>query len=58
METRANSTDWVPISQINDLDNFQYLRFRVELAVDPVHDFGDPLPVVYEIRIPVSTIPD
>lgn len=55
---RLSTTDWVPIAQVDQLDNYQYLRFRVEFSVDPLHDFADPLPIVREIRIPVSTVPD
>ena len=50
---RVNSTDWVPIIEIDRLDNFQYLRFRVYFTVDPLQDFADPLPVIRLIEIPV-----
>jgi len=50
---RTNTTDWVPIIEIDRLDNFQYLRFRVFFTVDPLQDFTDPLPVIDEVRIPV-----
>ena len=55
---RLFTTDWVPISSIDTLDNFQYLRFRVDMSVNPLHDFTNPLPVVRRIEIPVSTVPD
>ena len=58
LEERKFTTDWVTIDEIDQIDNYQYLRFRVEFSVDPVHDFGDPLPRILEIRIPVSTVPD
>ncbi len=55
---RVFTTDWVPISDVNQIDNYQFLRFRVEFSVDPLQEFTDPLPTIHEIHIPVSTIPD
>lgn len=55
---RLSTTDWTPIALIDQIDNYQFLRFRVDFTVDPLHAFSDPLPIVREIRIPVSTTPD
>jgi hypothetical protein len=57
-EERVFTTDWIELSEINQLDNYQFLRFRVDFSVNPLQEFGEPLPVVREILIPVSTIPD
>ena len=51
---RAFSTDWVPIEELDGLDGFQYLRFRVLFRVADDHAFGDPLPIVREIYVPVT----
>ncbi|MHC4470729.1 MAG: Ig-like domain-containing domain [Planctomycetota bacterium] len=66
---RTFSTDWVLVydsgetpaivpGAIDKMDNFQYVRFRVEFSVDPLHNFEDPLPTVREIRIPLLETPD
>ncbi len=55
---RAFTTDWIEIAFINQIDNYQYLRFRVDFSVDPLQEFWDPLPSVQKILIPVSTVPD
>jgi len=49
---RLETTDWVRLAMVDVLDNYQYLRFRVEFAG------GDPLPVVKSIEIPVSATRD
>jgi hypothetical protein len=63
---RINTTNWKRIFTngiystgiIDELDNYQYLRFRVEFSIDPSHEFIDTLPKVTRIRIPVSSTPD
>ena len=66
---RAFSTDWVQIydsrndpplvaGAIDKMDNYQYLRFRIEFSVDPVHDFTDPLAIIRTFRIPLLDRPD
>ena len=49
---RRSTTDWVHLATVDVLDNYQYLRFRVDFAA------GDPLPVVKSIAIPVSATRD
>jgi hypothetical protein len=51
---RVNTTDWTPFEDIDLLDNFQYLRFRVVLRTAASWTPGDPVPTVEEIRIRVS----
>jgi hypothetical protein len=44
----------VPLSAVDSLDNFQYLRFRVFFTVSPLQEFTDPLPKIRQITIPVD----
>jgi hypothetical protein len=66
---RLFTTDWIQIydsrndpqlepGAIDKIDNFQYMRFRVEYSVDPLHDFADPLPIIRELKIPLLDEPD
>jgi hypothetical protein len=55
---RVFTTDWVPIDGINQVDNYQFLRFRVDFTTNALQLFSEPLPQVREIHIPVSTTPD
>ena len=55
---REYTTDWEPVEDMFLMDNYQFLRFRVEFTVDPLQEFDDQLPTVHEIFIPVSTVPD
>ncbi len=43
---------------IDKLDDYQYLRFRINFSVDPLHSFTDPLPIVRRLFIDVSKTPD
>lgn len=51
---RANTTDWTPFEDIDLVDNYQFLRFRVLLRTPASWTPGDPVPSVEEIRIRVS----
>ena len=37
---------------------YRYLRFRVKFELSPGHQDGDPVPIVREIRVPVSATSD
>jgi hypothetical protein len=55
---REWSTDWLPISRIDEIDNHQYLRFRVEFTLPATWAPGDALPIVRSIHFPVSSLHD
>jgi hypothetical protein len=66
---RLHSTDWklihdsldasnVEPGALDKVDDFQYIRFRVEFTLPPGWTAGDPLPIVRSIRIRVKSVRD